>query len=325
MSDKILFLPGDGIGPSVMEAAEEVLRMTTNSVEIVHGEVGLAAYESTGSYLPHDTLDLLDEIKTVICGPTVPPESGTDPVESLKTQLDLFAKARLFKNLAPDLGVEGMDVTLWSSNNNVNAEITEVPDMDGVTLSKYIKSQAYNRMMNKALNDVEIRKLTNIACLGRDDFFPQCSTMFRETFDSLFSSDEYSVRHMNVTDWMTHVVKDPLRDSCIVCIDLYSAVVGGALSGLTGFDHISPTCFLGDEYSMYKPCTAVHIPNENKYANPTSAIMSVSTILWNMNMRDESRLISDALSDAYINQERTPDVGGTLTTKEFTDCIISMI
>jgi len=325
MSDKVLFLPGDGIGPSVMEAAEEVLRMTTDSVEIVRGEVGLAAYESTGSYLPHDTLDLLDEIKTILCGPTVPPESGSDPVESLKIQLDLFATARLFKNLAPDLGVEGMDVTLWSSNNNVGAEITEVPDMDGVTLSKYVKSQAYNRMMNKALNDVEIRKLTNIACLDREDYFPQCSTMFKETFDSLFSSDEYSVRHMNVTDWMTHVVKDPLRDACIVCIDLYSAVVGGVLCGLSGFNHISPTCFLGDEYSMYKPCDTVNISNENKYANPTSAIMSVSTILWNLNMKDEAQLIIDALSDTYRNNERTPDVGGTLTTKEFTDCVISRI
>jgi len=325
MSDKVLFLPGDGIGPSVMEAAEEVLRMTTDSVEIVHGEAGLSAYESTGSYLPHDTLDLLDEVKTIMCGPTVSPESGSDPVESLKIQLDLFARCRLFKNLAPDLGVDGMDVTLWCSNNNVGSEITEVPDMDGVTLSKYVKSESYNRMMNKALSDVEIRKLTRIACLERSDFFPQCSSMFRETFDSLFASDEYTVRHMNVADWMTHVVKDPLRDSCIVCIDLYSVVVDGVLCGLSGFNHISPTCYVGDEYAMYKPCDVVTIPNENKYANPTSAIMSISTILHNLNLNDEAKIVSDALSETYRNNERTPDVGGTLTTKEFTECVISRI
>ncbi len=324
--EKILLLSGDGIGPSVMSSAEEVINMTTDSVEIVHGEIGRSAYESTGQYLPHDTLDLLDECKVIFTGPTIPPENGMEPKESLKVQLDLFAKTRFFKTLAPDLGVEDMEVVLWNSNNFLNDEITEVPDLDGITLTKYVRNNAYNRMMTIALSDVEIRKLSKIACLTREDFFPVSSGMFSEAFDSLFPSEYYETRHLNVKEWMAKVIKNPKLDECIVCVDLYNQIVAGVLSGLTGYDYLSPTCFVGIDYKMYDPCKKA-LPSglEIEYANPTSAIISAAQRLGEMGLKDEYDRIIDAVCDTYASNERTPDVGGTLTTAEFTERVIRRI
>jgi len=324
MSDKILLLSGDGIGPSVLKSAEDVLKSVTDSVEPIHGLIGRSAYESTGHYIPHETLDLLDECKSIICGPCVSPENITPPVETLKVQLDLYSRVRYFKTLSPDLGVEGMQVTLWSSNNFVSNEITEVSELDGITLSKFVKNDSYNRMMTTARRDIESMGLKKIACLTREDFFPISSGMFSDAFNSVFTPDRFETRQLNVKDWMTHIIKNPLVDESIVCVDLYNQIVAGVLSGLTGYDYISPTAFFGDEYGLYEPShTAVLTNVEEGYANPTSYILSIANIVRKFGLGSEADLIVDALSKTYRAGERTPDLNGTLSTEEFTQRVIS--
>ena len=325
--EKILVLSGDGIGPSVTASAEAVIRAAVgDEVEILHGSIGQSAYESTGSYLPHETLDLIDECKVIISGPTAVPENVKDPLEQLKIQLDLFSRCRWFKTFSPDLGIEGMDVTLWSSNNYIKDEITEVTDFDGVTLSKYVRAKAYSRMMGVAYSNIDKRNLDHILCLVRDDFFPISSKMFSDSFNELFASDDRETRVLNVRDWVSRIFKDPLHDDCIICVDLYNQIVAGVLAGLCGNPDLYPSLYRGSDYSLF-------IPNESSskegfeegYANPTAAIVSAAMILSDLGMRDASRKVTDALSGTYVAGERTPDVGGTLTTEEFTQRVISRL
>ena len=322
--EKLLVLSGDGIGPSVTKSAEDIIRATTDSLEIVHGEIGRSAYESTGSYLPHDTMDLLDDCKVILSGPINIPENVKNPLDILKVQLDLYSRGRFYKTLSNDLGVKDMAVTLWSSYNNISNEITEVKDFDGVTISKYIKSNAYSRMMTVALSDVEIRGLKKIACLSREDFFPISSGMFIDAFDSLFTDSEMITEHYNVKDWMSVVFKDPLHNDCIVCVDLYNQIVAGVLSGMTGNENLYPTVYKGSDYSIYEPYFYHEIEGfEEGYANPTSSIIACSIIMENLGLKKEGDNVMKALCEAYQSKERTPDVGGTLTTEEFTNKVIS--
>ena len=230
------------------------------------------------------------------------------------------------KTFSPDLGIEGMDVTLWSSNNYIKDEITEVTDFDGVTLSKYVRAKAYSRMMGVAYSNIDKRNLDHILCLVRDDFFPISSKMFSDSFNELFASDDRETRVLNVRDWVSRIFKDPLHDDCIICVDLYNQIVAGVLAGLCGNPDLYPSLYRGSDYSLF-------IPNESSskegfeegYANPTAAIVSAAMILSDLGMRDASRKVTDALSGTYVAGERTPDVGGTLTTEEFTQRVISRL
>jgi len=324
MSEKILFLRGDGIGQPVLESTERVLATITDSVEIIHGDIGRSAFDSTGQYLPHETLDLLDDCRIIMSGPTYAPEGGKDPLQTLMVQLDLFARVRYFKTLSPDLGVDDMDVVLWASNNNNATEFSEIPDLGGVTLSKYVKNNAYNRMMNLALEDVKVRKLERISCLVRDDFFPLSSNMFRESFEAAFPADQYDTEIANVKDWAAHAIKYPGHEQCILCVDLYNQVVAGILGGLSGYNHISPLFFAGNGYSLHKPCNKPSYGDTipEGYENPTSAFISLSIILKDLGLMDESDRLMDVIIEAYNDKKRTPEVGGDLTNEEFTDEII---
>lgn len=327
MSDKILFLEGDGVGPSMLSSAERVLKATTDSLEIIHGDIGRAAFDKTGQYLPHETMDLLDECKTIISGPVFTGDLGEDALKTLTIQLDLFARVIHFRTLAPDLGSEDSDIALWSSNNNVEAEISEIPDLDGITLSKYVKNTAYNRMMALARANNDRHGIKRISCLLKTDFFPLSSNMFRESFEANFPSEEFETTIMNVGDWAARVVKHPPQEQCILCVDLYSQIVAGVLGGVTGYSYLAPTCYIGEEYRLYKPSKKPKYDDitELEFINPTSAISSVASVLRVHGLDREARIVRDSLTDAYVNGRRTPDVGGGLTTEQFTDVVIEYI
>lgn len=324
--NKVLVLQGDGIGPSIISSAVDIVGMMCSEVEFIEGEIGFSAYEKTGQYLPKETLDLADGCETILCGPVRTPRDEKDPLEMFKLQLDLYAIFRNFTTLAPDLGHEGMDITLWASNTTLGHDVVETPDLDGITLTKYVRSSSYNKMMARALTDAEIGDRKRIACITRDDLFPESSAMFKESFDSLFTAEGYGIEHSTVQRWASMIVRDPCRNDFVICADLYSHVASGILAGMTGGNHLSPMGFVGDSNMLFVP-GGMHMYSEvpKDYANPTSAIVSGATILHNMNRRKEARSIIVALKECYAEGDRTPDVGGSLTTKEFTKRVMDRI
>ena len=93
---------------------------------------------------------------------------------------------------------------------------------------------------------------------------------------------------------------------------------------MTGNENIFPTVYKGSDYSIYEPNFTSEIEGfEEGYANPTSSIIATAIILDNMGLKEEGENIINALCEAYQSKERTPDVGGSLTTDEFTNRVIS--
>lgn len=327
---KLIMLPGDGYGPSVIDAAERTLRMATSEVEAVRGDIGFDAYERTGEYLPFETMELVKEGGDVICGPVKDYRDDTgrtfNPLETLKSHLDLYAIVRRFRTLSDDMGIPGMDITLWASHMIMGSDVVESRDVDGITISKYIRSSSYSRMMARALSDMEISGKEKVVCVTQDSIFPESSAMFSEAFDSLFDQQSLTTEHRNVQYWASRFVRDPLEFDYIVCADLYSSVVAGMLSGLTGGNRLTPITFAGEGCNLIVPGgyrTFGDVPD--CYANPTSAIKAVAFSLSDMGLRREAESIINALSETYAAGERTPDAGGDLTTEAFTDRVVSRI
>ena len=327
---KIALLPGDGYGPSIIEAAERTLSMVADDIEIVRGDIGFAAYERTGEFLPYETKELAMECGDVICGPVKDcrDESGKafNPLEALKADLDLYAIIRCFRTLSDDLGVPGMDITLWASNMTIGSDVVESRDIDGITISKYIRSSSYSRMMARALTDMELSGKRRVVCVTQDTIFPDSSAMFSEAFDSLFDPQVFHVEHRDVGYWASKLVRNPLEFDYIVCADLYSNVAGGMLAGLSGGNRLAPIAYVGENCNLFVPGlykTFEDVPRG--YANPTSAITCAAMALFDMGHSEQALTIIEALRQTYAAGERTPDVGGTLSTAEFTDRVVSRL
>ena len=327
---KVLVLPGDWIGPSIISSAVKVLEMMDDDLEVTYGSIGFDAYEATGHYIPHETLDLASEHENILCGPVgvAKDAKGSEafPLRVMRVQLDLYATVRCFNTMAADLGVKDMSVTLWGSNTTLGTDIVETRDIDGITLTKYVRSSSYSRMMARALSDMEISGKENAVCVTRDDIFPESSKLFNELFNSLFNNTVYNTDNMNITEWASKVVRNPMAHDYVICADLYSNVAAGILSGMTGGNHLAPIGYVGDNHLLLTPGTMdtfEDMPPE--YANPTSAIMASAMLIFNQNRRNEAVSIVNALKETYEAGDRTPDVGGDLTTEEFTSKVIARI
>lgn len=324
--EKILLLPGDGIGPRISRSTRDILSAVADGVEFVEGDIGAVAYEKTGSFLPHETMELTGECGSVLCGPmdlrSFSGKAARDPLSTLRIQLDLYAICKRFRTLSDGLGAPGVDVALWFCSPVMGRDAFETEDFDGMTLTKYVRKASYERMMAAAKRYAEQSGRSRVACVT-SDMFPESSSMFRECAASMFR-EPFQLVNEDMHRWAAFAVRDPSRYDTVVAVDLYGRVAGGVLAGLTGGNHLSPNVFVGDGRVLAE-AGCIKCGADEEYANPTAMIIGGYMALFGMGRQKEAEAVMDALCECYRAGDRTPDVGGTLTTEEFTAAVVRRI
>lgn len=321
---KILILPGDGQGSEAVAAIGRIITNATDQVEVVRRDIGFPAYEKCGEYLPYDVLDLVSQCRIVICGPTADYGDGDasrNPLHMLSSQLGLFGRSRRLRTIGLTDG-GGIDITIWGTNMKRDVDISETRGVDGVTISKYIRSAFYTRMMSAALTDMELCGGTKATCLGREDLFPDSTRLFYDSFEALFGIDGVDASTMNFCDWIEDLRNRPNHEYLIVA-DLYLMVAESAVSGLTGGESLSPVKYVG-EYSNEEGSLILPRPFEDT-VDPISCVSSASTALADLGMMEESRHILEVLDRTVAGGDRPPSMGGTMGPLEFIDLVASRI
>ncbi|MEM2955354.1 MAG: isocitrate/isopropylmalate family dehydrogenase, partial [Nitrososphaerales archaeon] len=99
---KIVVLPGDGIGPEVIEAAVKVLRSLISSLTFEYFEIGLELFKRTGETITEESVEELKKVGVGLLGPVSSPlnlaSNYKSPVLTLRRELDLYANVRPIRN-----------------------------------------------------------------------------------------------------------------------------------------------------------------------------------------------------------------------------------
>src|SRR5688572_32939044 len=97
----VVMIPGDGIGPEVMDATRHILPAAGARVDWIEAVAGLAAMEKYGEPLPDVTLDLIRKHRVALKGPcTTPVGKGYRSINvRLRQGLDLYASVRPVRTL----------------------------------------------------------------------------------------------------------------------------------------------------------------------------------------------------------------------------------
>ncbi len=303
-----------------MDIAVKTMDMVSTGLEIVSGGIGYSAYEKCGQDIDVETLDALAECKGVICGPVQPRTDGRgkmhDPLDVLKTHMGLFAMMRPFETYG-NHGVSGVSAKIWAGTTAIGRDAVETRELDGITLTKYVRMSFYQRTMRLACADMKLHGEKEVACISRDDIFPESSALFRQAFDETFG-EGFERAHLNVIRWAEEMVSHPLRFRNVICADLYSNVAAGIAAGLTGGNRLAPYFYPGDNTNL------VYINRPGDFqpdgtANPTSALVSVALTLQYNSRIPGADTVMDALRATYAEGTSTPDMGGTATAREFAD------
>jgi isocitrate dehydrogenase (NAD+) len=123
------------------------------------------------------------------------------------------------------------------------------------------------------------------------------------------------------------LVRDPTRYDVLVMDNLYGDILSDLTAGLVGGLGVVPGANIGDRCAVFEAVhgSAPDLAGKN-LANPTAVILSGALMLHYMGERDAARRVERAVERVYAETDaRTGDLGGNLTTTEFTARLIALL
>jgi isocitrate dehydrogenase (NAD+) len=138
---------------------------------------------------------------------------------------------------------------------------------------------------------------------------------------------EIQYEEVIVDNMCMQLVKDPSRYDVLVMENLYGDIISDLCAGLVGGLGLVPGANIGERTAMFEAVhgTAPDIAGKG-LANPTALMMSAVMMLDWLDMRDEARKFENALHKVHgESKSRTGDLGGSATTREFTDAVIAAL
>lgn len=331
---KITVIPGDGIGPSIIESAIQILTHAGCDFEYEYADAGLVALEKHGELLPQATLDLIEKNKVSLKGPLTTPVGGgfTSINVSLRKKFNLYANVRpviSFKGtrsrydnidiITVRENTEGMysGAGQKRSNDNKSAEAMSIITRDG---AERIVKFAFELARQEGRKKVTIIHKANI--------LKSTSGLFLEVAREIASHyPDIQSEEMIVDAACMNLVMYPERFDVMVTTNLFGDILSDLCAGLVGGLGMAPGANIGDGAAIFEAVhgSAPDIAGKN-IANPTSVILASIQMLEYLGMQDKAERIREAVRATIESGDRvTRDLGGTASTSEFTQAIIDRL
>ena len=361
-SYNLLMLPGDGIGPEVVNEVERVIdwfnKNTDSKFEIEKDLVGGSAYDAHGAAISDAAMDLAHKSDAVIFGAVGGPKWDNVPFEvrpeagllRLRKELDLFANLRpaiCYKALADASSlkrelVEGLDILILRELTGgvyfgEPKEITDLPDEQ----QKAVDTQIYTTSEVQRIARVafELAKTRKGKVTSTEKRNVMISGVFWNNVVSEVHKNEYpdmELEHILADACAMQLVRKPKQFDLIVADNLFGDILSDEAAMLTGSMGMLPSASLGavnettgKRNAMYEPVhgSAPDIAGQG-ISNPIAEIASFAMALrYSFNLTEEAQLIEDSISAALDTGIRTPDIMQDgmkkVGTQQITDAIIS--
>jgi isocitrate dehydrogenase (NAD+) len=248
----------------------------------------------------------------------------------LRKRLDLYSSLRPVKSVPTvKTRYENVDLIVVRENTESLYAGLEHIIVPGVVESlKIITEKASTRIARFAFEYARKhgrKKVTsvhkaNIMKLSDGLFLDCCRKVNREY-------PEIAYEEVIIDNLCMQLVKDPTRFDVLVLENLYGDIVSDLCAGLVGGLGVVPGANIGERTAVFEAVhgTAPDIAGKG-IANPTALMMSAVMMLDWLDMTEAARRMENAIQKVYgENKVRTGDLGGSATTREFTDAVIAAL
>lgn len=329
---RITLLPGDGIGPQVLEAARLVLEALPLNWEWQPAEIGWAAYQRHGTPLPDETLQRVqDGDAALFAAVTTPPDvpGYRSPVVRLRQELDLYANIRPCRSIPHPASRQGVNLVIV--RENTEGAYTGVEDLspDGETALGQIRvtRRASQRIMRAACQAARRRGLKRVTVVHKANILRQTSGLFRRTaLETAAEFPDLQVDEMLVDTCAMQLVLAPEQFGVIVTTNLFGDILSDEASALTGGLGLACSVNLGERAAVFEPVhgSAPTLAGRG-VANPLAMIGSAALMLEYLGEAGWAGRIERAIHQVIRAGQVTPDLGGTLTTQQTAAAVIQAI
>ena len=319
---KIVCLPGDGIGPEVVGAAQTVLRALVPEVELEEHLLGGVAIKETGSPLPPETVSACKGAEAVLLGAVGLPEFDAAEVRpeqgliGLRRELDVYANLRPARQGAVDLViVRELVAGLYYGARGAKADGTVFDTCE------YHPDQI-ERLARRAF-ELAGRRSGRLMSVDKANVL-DTSRLWRRVVTELAAEyPDVELEHMLVDNAAMQLVLAPGQFDVLAMENTFGDILSDVAAAVTGGLGLAASASLGDgRPGIFEPVhgSAPDIAGKG-IANPAATLRSVALLLEHGLGRPEEARALDAAVDRALETTPTPDLGGSATTGEFADAM----
>ena len=356
MNYKIAVIPGDGIGPEVIEQTRRVLEVigekygyTFDFTEVLAGG---CAIDATGQCLPEDTVEICKASDAVLLGAVGGPKwdhlPGAERPEmallGLRGKLGLFANLRpamLFEELAdacplkPELVSGGLDIVVVRElTGGIYFGEKGIKETDKGTAAYDVEeySEMEVRRIARVAFDMAMKRNRKVTSVDKANVL-ESSRLWRRIVNEVAQDyPEVELNHFYVDNAAMQLVRGPKQFDVIVTSNIFGDILSDEASQVTGSIGMLPSASLATgNFGMYEPVhgSAPDIAGTDK-ANPMATILSAAMMLrYTFGLLEAADDIEAAVQKVLADGWRTADIAkpgeAVIGTKECGDLIAEAI
>lgn len=329
MSIKLLMIPGDGIGPEIMEGPRKIFKQiaekTGEKIELSGALAGGIAIQETGNPLPRETIQAAKEAHAVLLGAVGHPDFDRLPPEIRpeKAILGLRRELELYANLRPiDTTVMDLEATPLKPERIDQVDFIVVRELVGGIYFgerqegdqeawdvEHYTAEQIERIAHKAAEIARGRR-RKVTSVDKANVLAT-SRLWRSVVERVFTEyPEISLEHMYVDNCAMRLVTHPKEFDVIVTSNLFGDILSDEAAVLTGSLGMMPSASLGVQGGLYEPIhgSAPDIAGKN-IANPLGMILSAALCCeLTLNRPEWGREIRSAVQKVWQEGWRTADM-----------------
>ena len=352
MDFKIAVLPGDGIGPEIIEQAKKVVatvgKKFNHKFNFTHGLVGAIAIDKTGNPLPDETLNLCKSSDAILFGAIGDPKYDNNPAAKVRPEQGLLAMRKelgLYANVRPITTfpslvdksplkkeiVQGVDIMMIRElTGGIYFGKPQGRSEDGNTA---YDSSVYSRFeierVVKLAFEYALKRSKKVTVVDKANVLAT-SRLWRETAVTVSKEfKEVAMDFMFVDNAAMQLIQWPGKFDVIVTENMFGDILSDEASVITGSLGLLPSASVGLSTSVFEPIHGSYPQAAGKnIANPLGTILSAAMMFdLAFNLKTESEIIKSAVEKSIDADYVTEDLNRShpKSTSEVGDWIAEYI
>lgn len=334
----VTLIPGDGIGPEIMDAALAALVALGAPFEWDRQIAGLEGVKSAGDPLPTKTIDSIRRNRLALKGPLETPSGGGYRSSNvrLREEFKLFANLRPARTLIPGGRFENIDLVVVRENLEglyIGHELY-IPigdDPHAVAMATGVNTrQGSRRLLEFAFEHAIANGRKKVAIVHKANIMKALTGIFLETGLELYKrkyEGKFVLETVIIDACAMKLVLNPWQFDVLVTTNLFGDILSDLVAGLVGGLGMTPGGNIGADAAIFEAVhgSAPDIAGKG-IANPIALLLAAAMMLEHCHLPHMAARLRSAIDETLnIDKIRTGDLGGRASTAEFTRALVERI
>src|SRR5271170_8435257 len=331
-------IPGDGIGPEIVDAAVAVLDALGAPFQWDRQPAGLQGVKTAGDPLPAKTIDSITRTRLALKGPLETPVGGGYRSSNvrLREEFQLYANLRPARTLIPGGRFENIDLVVVRENLEglyIGHEhyIQIDDDPHAVAMATGVNTrQGSRRLLEFAFEHAVATGRKKVTIVHKANIMKILTGIFLEAGQELYERKymgRFILDTVIIDACAMKLVLNPWQFDMLVTTNLFGDILSDLVAGLVGGLGMTPGANIGMDAAIFEAVhgSAPDIAGKG-IANPIALMLAAAMMLEHCKLPELALRLRKAIGETLnADNVRTGDLGGKATTAEFTRALVNRI